>query len=109
MYFTDTSRVKTLINEPTSFKESPGCIDLIISSRKLHFKNTCVTVTGMSDFHKLTTSRLKSQILKASPKIKPYRNYKTVDKNRLNEDLKSKLDSKGKLAICYLKAFSSMF
>ena len=35
----------------------------------------------------------KSQILKTPPKIKTYRNYKTFDENRFNEDLKSKLDS----------------
>ena len=62
-----------------------------------YFKNTCVTVTGISDFHKLTAVSLKSQILKAPPKIKTYRNYKTFDENRFNEDLKSKLDSIEKL------------
>ena len=49
--------------------------------------HTCVTVTGIPDFHKLTAVSLKSQILKAPPKIKTYRN------NRFNEDdLKAKLD-----------------
>ena len=68
-----------------------------MTNRKSYFKNTCVTVTGISDFHKLTAVSLKSQILKAPPKIKTYRNYKTFDENRFNEDLKSKLDSIEKL------------
>ena len=51
----------------------------------------------LSDFHKLTAVSLKSQILKAPPKIKTYRNYKTFDENRFSEDLKSKLDSVEKL------------
>ena len=96
-HFTDTFSLEHLINEPTCFKGSPSCIDLIMTNRKSYFKNTCVTVTGISDFHKLTAVSLKSQILKATPKIKTYRNYKTFDENRFNEDLKSKLDSIEKL------------
>ena len=54
-------------------------------------KKTCVTVTGMSNFS------LKSQILKALPKMKTYRNQETFDEKEFNEDVKSKLDSIGKL------------
>ena len=69
-HFTDTFSLEHLINEPTCFKGSPSCIDLIMTNRKSYFKNTCVTVTGISDFHKLTAVSLKSQILKAPPKNK---------------------------------------
>ena len=96
-HVTDTFSLKHLINEPTCFKGSPSCIDLIITNRKSYFKNTCVTVTGISDFHKLTAFSLKSQILKAPSKIKTYRKYKTFDENRFNKELKSKLDSIEKL------------
>ena len=95
-HFTHTFSLEHLINEPTCFK-GPSCIDLITTNRKWYFKNTCVIVTGISDFHNLTTVSLKSQILKTYPKVKTYRNYKTVDENRFNEDLKSKLDSIEKL------------
>ena len=96
-HFIDIFSLEHLINEPTYFKGSPSCIDLIMTHRKSYFKNTCATVTGISDFHKLTSVSLKSQILKAPPKIKTYKNYKTFDENRFNEDLKSKLDSIEKL------------
>ena len=92
-YFTDTFSLEHLINEPTCFKGSPSCIDLIITNRKSYLKNTCVTATGISAYHKLKAVSLKSQILKAPPKIKTYINYKTFDENRFSEDLKSKLDS----------------
>ena len=36
---------------------------------------------------------MKSQILKAPPKRKLYRNYKAFDENNFNNDLKTKLDS----------------
>ena len=91
--FVDCFSLENLINEPTCFKGNPSCIDLIITNRKSYFKSTCVTVTGISDFHKLTAVSLKSQILKAPPKIKYYRNYKSFDENKFKEDLKSQLDS----------------
>ena len=96
-HFTDTFILEHIINELACFKGSPSCIDLIMTNRKSYFKNTCVKVTGISDFHKLTAVSLKSQILKAPLKIKTYRNYKTFGGNKLNEDLKSKLDSIEKL------------
>ena len=49
-------------------------------------------MTGISDFQELTAVSLKSQILKAPPKINTYINYKTFDENRFNEYLKSKVD-----------------
>ena len=55
-HFTDTFSLEHLINEPTCFKGSPSCIDLIITNRKSYFKNTFVTATGISVFHKLTQS-----------------------------------------------------
>ena len=46
----------------------------------------------MSDFHKLAAFSLKSQILKAPPKRKLYRDYTGFDENSFSNDLKSKLD-----------------
>ena len=108
-HFTDTFSLEHLINEPTCFKGSPSCIDLIITNRKSYFKNTFVTATGISVFHKLTTVSLKSQILNAPHKIKTNRNFKTFDKDRFNEDLKSKLDSIEKLNHTLFETIKSMF
>ena len=52
------------MKNPTCFKGSPSCIDLIITDRKAYFKKKCILETGISDFHKLTKVSLKSQILK---------------------------------------------
>ena len=95
--FTDTFSLDNLINEPTCFKGDPHCIDLILTNRKCYFKNTCLTETGISDFHKLTAVSLKSHILKSPPKVKHFRNYKSFDENAFNKDLKSRLDSTEKL------------
>ena len=92
-HFTDSFNLENLIDEAPCFKGLPSCVDLIITNRKSYFKNTCVTTTGMSDFHKLTAVSLKSQILKAPAKRKFYRNYKNFDQDNFNKDLKLKLDS----------------
>ena len=91
--FTDTFTLDNLINEPTCFKGNSHCTDLILTNRKCYFKNTCVTETGVSDFHKLTAVSLKSHILKSPPKVKHFRNYKSFDENAFNEDLNLRLDS----------------
>ena len=84
-HFKDTFRLEHLISEPTCLKGSSSCIDLIITNRKSYFKNTRVTVTGISDFYKLTAVTLKSQILKAPPKkrlIETIKNLMKIDSMR---------------------------
>ena len=53
---------KNLVKEPTCFKniENPSCIDLILTNKPLYFQTTAVIETGISDFHKLTVTILKS-------------------------------------------------
>ena len=91
--FAESFNLENLIKEPTCFKRSPSCIDLIITSRKPYCEKTCLIETGLSDFHKLVAVSLKTQKLKTPPKRKLYREYKTFDENNSNNDLKSKLDT----------------
>ena len=56
-----------------------------------------MTTTGMSGFHKLTAVSLKSQVMKAPAKPKFCWNYKNLDEDNFNKDLKLKLDSLEKL------------
>ena len=62
-HFTDSFNLENLIHEATYFKGLASCIDLSVTNRKPYFKNTCVKGTGMSDFRKLTTVSVKSQVL----------------------------------------------
>ena len=77
--------------------------DMVYEKNKENFRGFRVFnfalyfVTGISDFHKITAVSLKSEILKAPPKIKTYRNYKTFHEIGFNEDLKPKLNSIEKL------------
>ena len=69
--------MKHLINDPTCFKnpESPSCIDLILANNPYSFQNSWVIETGLSDFHKMIVSVMKTTIEKLKLRIVQYRDY----------------------------------
>ena len=69
----------SLIKEPTCYKnpQNPSCIDLILANTANsphNFKNSCVIVTGLSDFHMMTLTVMKIYE-KLKPRIVNYRDY----------------------------------
>ena len=66
--FCNSYNLKSLIKQPTCFKnpENPSCFDLILTNKPRSFQSTCVIETGLSDFHRMTVSVLKTHF----PKIK---------------------------------------
>ena len=62
--------LKSLIKKPKCFKnpDNPTCIDLILTNRQKGFQNSTIIGTGLSDFHKLTVTVLKSYFKKLNPK-----------------------------------------
>ena len=76
--FCASYNLKSLIKEPTCFKsvDNPSCIDLILTNHPKCFQNSGVYETGISDFHKLTFTVLKTYFQKAKPRIMKYRDYK---------------------------------
>ena len=61
-----------LIKEPTCYKntQNPSCIDLILTNTANsphNFKNSCVIVTGLSDFHMMTVTVMKTTYEKLKP------------------------------------------
>ena len=60
--FCESYRFKSLIKDPTCFKnpESPSCIDLILTNNPYSFQNSWVIETGLSDFHKMIVSVMKT-------------------------------------------------
>ena len=61
----------SLIKENTCFKsvQNPSCIDLILTNRPNSIQNSMVIETGLSDFHKLTATVLKTYFWKMPPKV----------------------------------------
>ena len=64
--FCNVCNLESLSNSPTCFKnpENPSCIDLLLTISKNNFDETVVLELGLSDFHKLVVSVLKSYFKK---------------------------------------------
>ena len=62
--FCDTYNLKCLVKEPTCYKnmDNPSCIDLILTIKFLSFQQPFIIETGLSDFHKLTTTIIEINI-----------------------------------------------
>ena len=78
------------MKEKTCFKsvENPSGIDLILTNNSIAFQNTTTVFTGLSDFHKLVLTELKTSITKSKPQKITYRDYKSFDSVRFNDELK---------------------
>ena len=87
--FCSLYHLKSLIKVPTCFKSSerPSCIDLILTNRPQNFQNSTVIETGLSDFHLLTITVLKTTFRKRPPKVVKYRDYKHYSYWRFQQDL----------------------
>ena len=57
--FCESYNLTNLIKQPTCFKKpgKPSCIDLVLTNRPKYFQATSVTETGLSDFHRMTSSK----------------------------------------------------
>ena len=88
--------LKNLVKEPTCFKniDNPSCIDLILTNKPLYFQTTTVVETGISDFHKLTLTIIKSTLPKLESKIFHYRNYKNFDNQTVRHELLFEISKK---------------
>ena len=76
--FCESYKLSNLNEEPTCYKnpEHPSCMDLILTNCPRSFQNLCVIETGLSDFHKMTFTLMKSTFEKFKPKVIFYRNFK---------------------------------
>ena len=90
--FCDTPDLENLIKEPTCFKgKNPTCIDLILTDQKQLFIKSKTFITGISDFHALTTGIMKLTYVKGNRKIKFYRDFKHFDNDLFQVDLENGL------------------
>ena len=84
---------KNLVKDATCFKsiDNPSCIDLFLSNSPLSFQNTITVTTGLSDFHKLVLTVMKTTFPKAKPKIIYYRDCKKFDLEEFRRELRKEL------------------
>ena len=93
--FCSIFNLKSLINTPTCFKsiENPSCIDLILTNKPRSFQKSSVLETGLSDFHLLTFTILKTHFRKKTPQIVRYRDFKRYSIEGFQHDLEVKLST----------------
>ena len=79
--FCERYSLSSLIKEPTCYKNpaNPSCIDLILTNSPRSFQNSNVVETGLSDFHRMIVTVLKTTFQRLPPKIRNYRDYSNFD------------------------------
>ena len=76
------------VNFKTCFKTTEGsCIDLILSNKKHCLQFTDSLDIGLSDYHRLIYTMLRSTFSKAPPKEICYRDYKNFSEEKFLDDL----------------------
>ena len=94
--FCASCSLKNLIKEPTCFKniDNPRLINHILTNHPKSFHSSSVYETGLSDFHKLTLTVLKTFHVKHKPKIIQYRDFNHFDNTSFRADLLQELSLK---------------
>ena len=69
--FCDLYNIKNLIKFPTCFEnpDFPTSKDVMLTTSDRSFYNSCVIETGLSDFHKMIVTVMKTNFQKKEPKI----------------------------------------
>ena len=91
--FCEIYNLKQLIKDKTCFKNpaKPTCIDLIMTNRPKCFQDTMVIETGLSDFHKMSTTVIKMYYAKQKPSIVHYRKFKHFCNDSFIKDVETLL------------------
>ena len=86
---------KNIVKQKTCFKnmENPSCIDLYITNSPKSFQNTTTLDTGLSDYHKMVITVLKTSFQKAKPKEFYYRDYRNLNREDFKIELQNKLNN----------------
>ena len=93
--FCETYNLQNLVKDPTCYKNpsKPTCIDLILTNFPKSFQHTQTIETGLSDFHKLTLTVLKTHFPRLKPNIVNYRDYKGFVNDYFRSELLQEINS----------------
>ena len=88
--FCDLFNLTNLITPSTCLtKAHKSTIDLILTNKEGCFQKTKVTETGLSDFHRLISTFLRSKFCRLKPKKICCRNFKNFNEKKFLEEIKS--------------------
>ena len=93
--FLFNNNVKNLVEQKTCFKSTnnPSCIDLFVTNSPRRFQNTITLASGLSDFHKMILTILKSTFPKVKPKQIVYKKFKNFDLKNFKNEIRTKMQS----------------
>ena len=93
--FSETCNLQNLVKDPTCYKNpsKPTCIDLILTNFPKSFQHIQTIETGLSDFHKLTLTVLKTHFSRLKPNIVNYRDYKGFVNDYFRSELLQEINS----------------
>ena len=88
--FCSLYNLTNLVKVPTCYKNyiNPTSIDLILTNKSTYFQSTRTLETGLSVFHKMTVTVMKTRFKKHPPKVKLYRDYKRFSNTMFHDELK---------------------
>ena len=90
--FCDVFDLSNLIKDKTCItKKHSSSIDVILTKKKRLFKNSGITETGASDFHKMVLIMLRVHFKKLKPIQMTYRDYRNFNQTRFLEDLRREM------------------
>ena len=91
--FRNFSSFKTLNRGPTCLKyaNNPSCMDLLLTNRQRCFQQRYATETGISDFHRMVLTVIKTRYKMQNPKTIQYINDKHFHEQPFNFDLDNDL------------------
>ena len=75
----------------TKTLKKPTCIDLFLTNSPSQFQATLTLETSLSDFHNMTAAAFKLEFPHQKPKMISYQNYKHIDRNNVEKEMKSTL------------------
>ena len=89
--FCRSHNLTSMINKPICYKNSdkPSCRDPILTNCPRSFQNSCAIETGLSDFHKMVVTVMKTTFRKLEPRIVFYRDFKHFCNNSYLKKLRS--------------------
>ena len=87
--FLDEFHAKNLVKEPTCFKNpgNPSCVDLFITNSSGSFMRTSAVSTGLSDFHKMIVTVMRTTFPRGGPLVVQYRDVSGYDPAAFRMDL----------------------
>ena len=94
--------ISSTCKDPVCLKspEKSSCIDLILTNSPYNFQNSLVIESGLSDFHKMMVSVMKTNFQKLEPRIVHYRDYTRFSNENYRKHLLQNLSIENKNTNC---------